>query len=211
MAILHYLEFIIGRMLYPIRGHDSRQILHCPAFKDLPEPNMTLEAPDIGPSGSKLPIYCTCNADDGRGRLPELRWTAPNCREQVMEYVLLCEDLDPPIPFLVFHHGLIWAIPASTTRVQSSDIQPDEHAKISGLTVAGWRFVPNLLGVPYVGAGAHLGHGKHRYVFTVVALNESLMFKSPEKATKSDIKRAMAGKVIGWGQWTGVFEKSWPL
>ncbi|KAJ5125047.1 Phosphatidylethanolamine-binding protein PEBP [Penicillium bovifimosum] len=211
MAILDYLEFIIGRILYPIRGHDSRQVLHCPALKGLPEPNMTLEAPDIGPSGSKLPIYCTCNADDGRGRLPELHWTVPDCHEQVIEYVLLCEDLDPPIPFLVFHHGLIWAIPASITRIQSSDVQPDEHAKSSRLTVSGWRFVPNLLGVPYVGAGAPLGHGKHRYVFTIVALNESLKFTAPEKATKNDIKRAMAGKVVGWGQWTGVFEKPWPL
>ncbi|KAJ5463786.1 Phosphatidylethanolamine-binding protein PEBP [Penicillium sp. IBT 31633x] len=210
MAILHYFEFIIGKLLYPIRGHDSHQVINCLAFNDLPEPNMALEAPDVGPSGSKLPLYCTCRADDGRGSLPNLRWTAPNCRERVEEYVLICEDIDPPIPFFVFHHGLLWAIPASTTKAQAVDIQPDEHAKISRLTVAGWRFVPNMLGTPYVGAGAPLGHGKHRYVFTIIALNESLKFKSPEKATKKEIKRAMTGKVIGWGQWTGVFEKLWP-
>ncbi|KAJ5781319.1 hypothetical protein N7457_006479 [Penicillium paradoxum] len=211
MAILHYLEFILGRLLYPIRGHDSRQIIHCPAFNNLPEPNMRLDAPDVGPSGSKLPIYCTCKADDGKGTLPELRWTAPNCREQAEEYVLLCEDLDPPIPFMVFHHGLIWDIPAFVTKAQNADIQPEEHAKISRLTVAGWRFVPNLLKLPYVGAGAPLGHGIHRYVFTIIALNESLKFNAPEKATKKEIKRAMNGKVIGWGQWTGTFEKPWPV
>ncbi|CAI7592522.1 unnamed protein product [Penicillium glandicola] len=210
MAILHYLEFIIGRLLYLFRGHDSGQIINCLAFKELPEANMTLESPEAGPSGSKLPLHCTCKAKDGRGCLPELRWTAPNSGEDVEEYVLLCEDLDPPIPFTIITHGLFWAIPASTTKAEAADTQPDEHAKISRLTVAGWRFVPNLRGTPYTGAGAPLGHGKHRYVFTVIALNESLKFKDPEKASKKDIKRAMTGKVIGWGQWTGVFEKPWP-
>jgi phosphatidylethanolamine-binding protein (PEBP) family uncharacterized protein len=210
MEVLHYLAFILGRLLYPIRGHDSRQIIHCQAFKDLPEPNMTLEAPDIGPSGSKLPLHCTCKAEDGMGSLPELHWTVPNCREEVKEYILLCEDLDPPIPFLVVHHGLLWAIPATTTKAEAANVEPVEHAKISRLTVAGWRFVPNILGLPYVGAGAPLGHGKHRYVFTVIALNESLKFKTPEKVSKKDIKRAMTGKVIGWAQWTGIFERPWP-
>ncbi|CAG8895576.1 unnamed protein product [Penicillium nalgiovense] len=154
MAILHYLEFIMGRLLYPIRGHDSGQIIHCPAFKDLPKPNMTLESPEAGPSGSKLPLHCTCKAADSRGCLPELRWTAPNCREQVKEYVLLCEDLDPPIPFFVFHHGLFWAIPASITKAEAANVHPEELAKVSRMTVAGWRFVPNVLGLPYVGAGA---------------------------------------------------------
>ncbi|KGO76010.1 Phosphatidylethanolamine-binding protein PEBP [Penicillium italicum] len=209
MAILNYLEFIIGRLLYAIRGHDSAQIIHYPAFKDLPEPNMTLESPEAGPSGSKLPLHCTCKAVDGKGCLPELLWTAPDSREEVKEYILLCEDLDPPIPFLVFHHGLFWGIPSSTTKAEAANVHPDEHAKISRLTVAGWRFVPNLLGLPYVGAGAPLGHGKHRYVFTIVALNESLKFKAPEKVTKKDITHAMTGKVIGWAQWTGTFEKPW--
>lgn len=210
MAILSYLEFLLGRVLYFIRGHDSRQIIYCSALKNITEPNMILEATGVGPSGSKLPLECTCKAADGNGVIPELRWAAPNSREEVKEYVLLCEDLDPPIPFLVFHHGLLWAIPASTNKAQPKDVAPGEHAKISRQTVTGWRFVPNVLGLPYVGAGAPLGHGKHRYVFTIIALSESLKFQNPEMASKKDIKRAMEGKVIGWGQWTGTFEKPWP-
>src|SRR4051794_3601678 len=92
MSILHYCEFIVGRLLYACRGHDAHQIIRSPAFKELPEPNMTLESPECGPSGSKLPLHCSCLADDGRGYLPELRWTPPTCREQVQEYVLFCED-----------------------------------------------------------------------------------------------------------------------
>ena len=171
---------------------------------------MTLESPEAGPSGSKLPLHCTCKAVDGKSCLPELLWTAPDSREETKEYILFCEDLDPPIPFHVFHHCLLWAIPASTTKAEAANVHPEEYAKISRLTVAGWRFVPTLLGLPYVGAGATLGHGKHRYAFTIIALKESLKVKAPEKATKNDIKRAMTGKVIGWAQWTGTFEKPWP-
>ena len=59
-------------------GHDSRQILHCPAFKDLPRLNMTLGAPEIGSSGSKLPLNCTCKAEDERGNELLSCW-AQNC------------------------------------------------------------------------------------------------------------------------------------
>lgn len=61
----------------------------------------------------------------------------------------------------------------------------------------------------YCGAGAPYGHGSHRYVYTIVALNARLEFPHPEKVTKNDLKRAMLGKVIGWGQWVGTFERTW--
>ncbi|KAJ5766014.1 uncharacterized protein N7511_003630 [Penicillium nucicola] len=210
MGVLHYFAFIVGRLLYACRGHDAYQIIHSRAFKETPDANMTLESPECGPSGSKLPLHCTCLADDGRGYLPELRWSPPSSHEPVQEFVLICEDLDAPIPFYVFHHGLLWAIPASTLSANKEDVQPDQHDKISRQTTAGWRFVPNMLGTPYAGAGAPLGHGSHRYLFTIVALNAPLKFKCPEGTSKKDIKRAMNGKVIGWGQWTGVFERPWP-
>ncbi|KAJ5091066.1 Phosphatidylethanolamine-binding protein PEBP [Penicillium alfredii] len=208
--ILHYLQFILGRLLYPIRNHESRQIIHSPAFHDHPEPNMTLDAVGCGPSGSDLPRQYTCLAEDGVGCLPELCWDAPESEAAVKEYVLICEDIDLPIPSLVIHHGLFWAIPASVTTAVPADIQVHDGSPKSRLTRAGWRYIPNLVGSSYIGAGAPLGHGKHRYLFTIIALNAPLQFDSPEKASKQDIKQAMIGKVIGWGQWIGHFERPWP-
>ncbi|KAJ5818948.1 hypothetical protein N7474_004539 [Penicillium riverlandense] len=197
MFIVEYLQFAIGRLLYPVRAHDSRQLIYWPAFQHLPEPNMTLES-DCGPSGSSLPLRCSMLAKD---RLESA--------EPVKEYMLVCEDIDIPVPFMVIHHGLFWAIPAPVVAAMPEDVQPHEDAAQTRRTKAGWCFLPNIMGKPYIGAGAPLGHGSHRYVFTIIALNAPLGVESPEKATKQEIKQAMKGKIIGWGQWTGVFERPW--
>ncbi|KAJ5592042.1 Phosphatidylethanolamine-binding protein PEBP [Penicillium hispanicum] len=209
-AVLHYLQFFLGRLFYPFRGHDSRQIIHIPAFNEVPKPNMTLEAVECGPSGSNMLLHHTCLAEDGVGCLPDLRWAPPQSSQQVTEYLLICEDIDLPIPFLVAHHGLFWAIPGSTTTATAADVQVKDASSKSRLTNAGWRFVPNPLGTAYGGPAAPLGHGSHRYVYTIIALDAHLEFDLPEKVTKKDIKRALVGKVIGWAQWTGVFERPWP-
>ena len=209
-AVLHYLQFFLGRLFYPFRGHDSRQFIYIPAFKELPTPNMTLEATECGPSGSKMLLHHTCLANDGVGLLPDLRWTPPETNEPVKEYLLICEDIDLPIPFFVAHHGLFWAIPGSTTTASASDVQMKDGIPKSRQTTAGWRFVPNPLGTAYGGPAPPLGHGSHRYVFTIIALNTFLEFERPGKVTKKDIKHALVGKVIGWAQWTGVFERPWP-
>ncbi|CAL5867123.1 uncharacterized protein PFLUO_LOCUS1335 [Penicillium psychrofluorescens] len=206
MSVFQYLQFGIGRMLYPIRAHDSHQLTYWPAFQHLPEPNMTLES-DCGPSGSSLPLRCSMLAEDRTGALPELHWSAPESTEPVKEYMLICEDIDIPIPFMVIHHGLFWAIPASVLAATPEDVQED--AAQTRRTKAGWCFLPNIRGKPYIGAGAPLGHGSHRYVFTIIALNAPLEVETPERATKAEIKQAMEGKIIGWGQWTGVFERPW--
>ncbi|KAJ5706738.1 Phosphatidylethanolamine-binding protein PEBP [Penicillium malachiteum] len=209
-VVLHYMVWCLGRLFYPIRGHDSRQFIYCPAFKDIPKPNMTLECEECGPSGSKLLLHHTSLAEDGIGSIPDLKWTPPQATEPVKEYVLICEDIDLPIPFLVIHHGLFWGIDATkynhVTSMQTSVPENSPRWK----TTSSWNYVPNLRGAAYIGASPVLGHGTHRYVFTIVALKDALQFDNPEKVTKSDIKKAIAGKVVGWGQWTGEFEKPWP-
>ncbi|KAJ5085079.1 hypothetical protein N7532_009850 [Penicillium argentinense] len=205
MGILDYIQYGLGRALYPVRGHDSRQIIHHPAFKDVSAPNMLIEAPECGPSGSMmLPKH------SGRGEdlLPELRWMPPESNEPVKEYVLICEDIDIPLP-LVIHHGLFWAIPPSVTSAVPANVAAKPDVANQRRTDAGWRFIPNPMGTSYGGPAPPFGHGPHRYVFTIIALNDTLQFSEPEKASKDDIKNAMVGKVIGWGQWIGVFERIW--
>ena len=208
-VFLQFLQYLLGRLLYPIRSHDSRQIIYCPAFNDISQPNMTIECDECGPSGSKMLPNHTCIADNGIGCFPELRWAPPASTAPVKEYVLICEDIDLPIPFLVIHHGLFWAIPPTATSAGPKEVELSQNSSDSYQTNAGWHFVPNAMGASYIGPGPPLGHGSHRYVFTIIALNEPLVFQRPEKTTKSDIKNAMVGKIIGWGQWIGTFERSW--
>jgi phosphatidylethanolamine-binding protein (PEBP) family uncharacterized protein len=207
-GILDYLQCALGKLLYRVRGHDSKQIIRSAAFKDLPEPNMTLEAPECGPTGSVLLDFHTCLAEDSKGRFPELRWTPPP-QGDVKEYVLICEDIDLPIPRLVIHHGLFYGIPPTTTTATHADIKQKKDAG-ERLTRSNWKYVPNLTGNSYIGPAPPRGHGLHRYIFTIIALNEPLQFDQGEQVNKQMIKEAMVGKVIGWGQWVGLWERPWP-
>nr|ANF07279.1 phosphatidylethanolamine-binding protein-like protein [Paecilomyces fulvus] len=209
MSILAYVQYGLGKAFSPIRGHDSKAITKTPAFKDIPQPNMTLEAPECGPSGSKLLDHHTCLAKDGKGDFPELRWSAPGLGD-VKEYVLICEDLDLPIPGLVMHHGIFYGIPPSTTSATNADVQHNGKDAKDYVTTAGWKYIPNMMGSPYLGPAPPLGHGSHRYVFYIVALKEPLDPEQPEKLNRQTLAEAMTGKVIGWGQWIGTWERPWP-
>lgn len=211
-GILDYVQYTLGRLLYSVRGHDAKQLTHGPAFKDIPEPNMTVEAPDCGASGSPLRDHHTCLSEDGNGNFPELHWTVPSGVE-IKEQVLLCEDPDPPIPGFVINHGIFYGIPPEVNEARHEDVQiangngNPKHNEY--LTKSGWKYIPTMKGTSWIGAAAPLGHGVHRYMFTVVALKEKLELYGTE-VNKQKLKDAMVGKVVGWGQWIGVFERPWP-
>ncbi|KAB8199396.1 hypothetical protein BDV34DRAFT_218084 [Aspergillus parasiticus] len=139
---------------------------------------------------------------------PELRWTPPP-KVEVKEYILISEDIDPPIPRFVVMHGLFYAIPPTITGVLPDDTEQDRNTKDHN-TRSGWRYVPNLRGSSYIGPAPHLGHGVHRYIFTVVALSEPLRFDRSQRVSQRQIATAMVCKVVGWGQWVGHFERPWP-
>ncbi|KAL4806307.1 phosphatidylethanolamine-binding protein [Aspergillus unguis] len=208
MFIINWLIFLLSKLLYSIRGHDSHQIIRHHAFKDHPEPTIALEAPECGPSGSDLLPYHTCLDEEKVGKMPVLRWR-PLSYLDVKQYVLVCEALDAPVPFTIVSHGLFFNIPPSTLQAYPDDVVQDKNYT-GRLTLAGWGFVPNMLGSSYTGAAAPLGHGTHRYVFTIIALDEPLHFDRPDKVIKSQVKQALVGKILGWGQWTGHFERPWP-
>ena len=219
-SILDYAQYSLGSLLYSIRGHDDKKIANAPAFGSLPEPNMTVQVPDCGPSGSPLLDEHTYIAADGNGRFPYIRWTPPSgITEEVKEQILLCEDPDPPIPGFLINHGIFYAIPPQVHEASHDEIAAHDSAvpgsitdpiASSHVTQAGWKYIPTLRGTAWIGAGAPLGHGPHRYFFTVIALNEKLDFGHATQVTKHDLGDAINGKVVGWGQWVGTFERPWP-
>lgn len=55
-----------------------------------------------------------------------------------------------------------------------------------------------------------MGHGPHRYFYQLVALKEAVdVEKLGGKVTKDGLGAAIVGKVAGWGQWIGVYERKW--
>ncbi|KAF9893657.1 hypothetical protein FE257_010969 [Aspergillus nanangensis] len=208
-ALWAWVQYVLGKVLSPIRGHDSKLMTNHAAFKHLPSPNMQLKATEYGASGSLMFPSHTCLAEDKMGGLPDFTWVAPE-NTDVKEYILLCEDPDVPIPGLCLPHGLFYGIPPSVCTATNTDIMTTKKIE-NHVTDAGWKYIPNLRGVPYIGAGAPLGHGVHRYFFTIVALDTALDFEGFDgKINQGKIREAIQGKVVGWGQWIGNFERPWP-
>lgn len=213
MAILDYVEYGFAIIFANFKNRDAKLFKTTPAFSSVPLPNIDLSAPDCGPSGCTVDKIYTV---DGDQRFPQLTWNHPNAvpQESIKEYLVLCEDPDAPLPTPVVH-GLFMGIPPSTTRISDADIKVSEKSKIiagCGTLDNGWRFLPNIRGMHYGGPRPLLGHGPHRYFYTVVALNDKVDIEQMAKngkISRNSIAQDLVGKIVGWGEWVGVYERKW--
>nr|ULT85509.1 maleidride PEBP type 2 [Wicklowia aquatica] len=204
MAVIDYIEYALGTLLSCIRGHDSKLFTKGPAFSDFPAPNINLECPECGPTGSAMHYHHTSFAAED---FPHLTWkdTPPG----TVEYLLVVEDADSPIPSPVCH-GIYYGIPASRNQLTAEEFHVindgGNEKKLSG----GFYYGDIVKGKHYIGARAVLGHGPHRYVYQLVALREKLdVSPMGGKVAKDVLGRAIEGKVGGWGVWIGTWERVW--
>ena len=212
MSILRYIEYFLARLLSSVKGHDKLLFTKQPVFKDIPN-NIVVEAPEVGSFGSQLGVeYSTF----GTSKFPELKWSlSPEAslgKDEVQEYILLCEDPDVPIPGMIGLHGLYYNIPWSKTHVDGTDVELDED-KSRGQAKwlkGGFRMGKTLSGKAYNGARPPVGHGGHRYFYQVIALKEKVNAdRLSPVATKAELLKEINGKVLGWGSWYGTFENKW--
>ncbi len=75
---------------------------------------------------------------------------------------------------------------------------------------SGWRVGKNRRDIVYIAPRPPMGHGPHRYLFELVALEEKLdpakMSKVPDK---KEVEKAIEGKVVAWGVWEASYESTW--
>ncbi|KAF2805369.1 PEBP-like protein [Mytilinidion resinicola] len=195
------IEHAIGRLLINQKARDSGLLSATPAFASQPSPTFTITSPDCGPSNSHMAdLYTGYGAD----RFPSLTWQPP---PDVAEYVLIVEDPDAPIPWPVTH-GLFYAIPGNKTAITHADLSVRDVVGKAKHLAGGFRLGKNIRGSVYGGPKPPLGHGVHRYHYTLVALGEPLDAGAMSAvATKKEIAGAMEGKVVGWGVWVGLYER----
>ncbi len=211
MGLPTIVEYALGKLTSNIKAHDAKLFTKGPAFADFPQPTLELSCPECGPSGSTMKLHHTQVGDKSKDRFPELTWSRV---EGAKEYILLCEDADLPIPAVVFH-GLFYGIPATTTAVTASDMDPvqkDGDGKDSNVMMVkgGFKYVRNIQGSHYGGPKPLMGHGPHRYFYQLVALKEPVNIdKLGGKVTKDGLGACIVGNVISWGQWVGVYERKW--
>ncbi|KAL4873925.1 hypothetical protein BDV12DRAFT_277 [Aspergillus spectabilis] len=200
---MRYLHYAVGCLLL-LTGAKSRQhsklFTSTAPFADHPFPTIPIECPELGPSGTYLDKDHT---SEGAGLIPALSWPSP--ADDTVEYVLVCEDPDAPIPESVIH-GLFYRISRDKTGVQHPDFRVKNDSWEPYMLRGGFKYGKNRYDSVYVPPSPFFGHGPHRYVFELIALNDSIETDYMSKlATIDEVKREVQGKVAAWGEWVGVF------
>ena len=206
MGLPACIEYTLGKLASYIKAHEAKRFTKGPAFSDFPQPTLDLRCPECGPSGSTMKLHHTQVGAKSKDRFPDLEWDAV---AGAKEYILLCEDVDLPIPAVVFH-GLFYGIPATTTKITASGMDPNTKDSNALMTKGGFKYVKNIQGSHYGGPKPLMGHGPHRYFYQLVALREPVDLKKLNgKITKDGLGAVIVGNVLGWGEWVGVYERKW--
>lgn len=204
--LLDYVEWFLSWLLSNVRSHEAARFIKGPAFASLPDPTITVTSADCGPSGSNMSLDHT---QEGKDLFPQLSWTSV---PETQEYLLICQDVDAPLPSPIVH-GIFHGIPPEKTSVENADFEPlkGTRSKPEGTQLnGGFKRGANLRGSAYGGPRALKGHGPHRYYFMVVALKENLdVSKMSPVAKTAELAKEIEGKVLAWGEWIGVSERKW--
>jgi phosphatidylethanolamine-binding protein (PEBP) family uncharacterized protein len=211
---LSILEVALGTLLHSIRAHDNDAITaNATILTQCPTPTVRVTSP-LGASPHRLDKKYT---QDGSDDFPPLAWelTDGTAAGTVASWALIIEDIDAPIWFAPLH-GLFYRIPAAQATWGGADLAvvgTPPKGKGAGL-VGGARFSPNIRGRVWAGPRPVLNHGSHRYLFQVLAVGEGVDWAGLDasgggRAGKEALRRAVEGKVLGWGVWVADYERKW--
>jgi Raf kinase inhibitor-like YbhB/YbcL family protein len=145
--------------------------------------------------GGTIPMDNVFTGCGGKNTAPQLSWSgAP---EGTKSYVITCFDPDAPTGS-GFWHWLAFNIPANVTSLNAGDGNSDSPAGgTGGYTDFGMT--------SYGGPCPPKGHGDHRYIFTVYALDVDKMAHASAKTTGAPLIFQMRGHVLAQGSITGRF------
>lgn len=185
------LSRILGTVLKGVHAGEARLAWNHPAAA-APQ-LLTLSSASFPKEGVIPRRYAGRGA--GENCSPALAWSRPP--EGTRELVLIMEDPDAPLrrPFV---HLIAHGIAPQASGLPEGALEPSA----AGTPVFGRN---TFGGVGYQGPRALPGHGPHRYVFQIFALNRPLALHQP--ARLGDLLAAMQGSVIARGRLDGFFEQ----
>ena len=199
-----YIEYALSRLFANAKGRDAKLFTKGPAFAEHPTPTIELSCPEVGPSGSQLHLD---HSADGADRFPGLSWPAGS--DEIKQYLLISEDPDAPLPNPIIH-GIYYNIAPSVTGVNWEDLEFATDSDEPNFLKGGFKYGKNRGGNIYVAPRPLVGHGPHRYFFELIALSQLMNVATLSAVpTSAEIQSAIDGKVAGWGEWVGVYERKW--
>jgi Raf kinase inhibitor-like YbhB/YbcL family protein len=135
--------------------------------------------------GDEIPRRHTC---DGEDVSPALAWSDPPAGTRALALVV---D-DPDAPRGTFTHWVAWDIDALARGLVEGEAAPGEGRNDFG--TRGWS-----------GPCPPPGHGAHRYVFRLHALDAEI--EVGFEAGRRELERALAGHVLATAELIGTYER----
>lgn len=154
-----------------------------------------ITSPDFN-DGEEVPRLHSCDGDDIS---PELIWEGEP--EGTRSYVLVVDD--PDAPRGTFTHWVVYDLPTGVRALSRGMGNVDENMDISETIKEGLNDFDRP---EYGGPCPPKGHGRHRYFFTLKALDIPTLGLPPD-ASRSDVEIATQGHVLGTAQLMGVYER----
>ncbi|MCC2980904.1 MULTISPECIES: YbhB/YbcL family Raf kinase inhibitor-like protein [unclassified Sphingomonas] len=192
--MLEHIPAWLGRSLGNVRAGASKLAIVQPelggrfAAIDLSSPAFAQDA--------RLPPRFTA---DGEGVSPPLVWGA--LPAGTASLALLVEDADAPAPQPLVH-AIVWGMAPDTGRLPEGAIVADG----AGMSDTGDVGRNSFLGEGWLPPDPPTGHGEHRYVFQLFALDEGV--EDPGQSPgRSALVRAMAGHVLAAGLLIGTYSR----
>ena len=143
--------------------------------------------------GARLPERFTA---DGEGVSPPLAWTAPP--EGAALLAMLVEDADAPAPQPLVH-AVVWGLPATAGGLAEGAMAvergDDEEIGRNSFGREGW-----------LPPDPPTGHGAHRYVFQLFALDADTPDPGPAPGRRA-LLEAMTGHVLAAGLLVGTYSR----
>jgi Raf kinase inhibitor-like YbhB/YbcL family protein len=132
-----------------------------------------------------IPTRHTCEGED---LSPPLRWT--NLPDGTRSLALVVDD--PDAPDGVFEHWVAWGLDPDAGGLGEGETVPGEGRNDFG--TSGYR-----------GPCPPPGHGRHRYLFRLYALDTGLELDAA--AAKADLEQAIEGHVLTTADLVGTYER----
>jgi hypothetical protein len=141
-----------------------------------------------------IPVRYTA---DGEGLSPPIAWR--DLPPAAAEVVLIVEDADSPTPVPLLHL-IAWGLPGGPVSLPEGAFpSPGGPGRFHSVGRNSFR-KPQ-----YLPPDPPPGHGHHRYVFQVFALDHPLGLR--EHADKHDLVEALEGRVLARGRLIGLYER----
>ncbi|MDQ1228817.1 YbhB/YbcL family Raf kinase inhibitor-like protein [Sphingomonas sp. SORGH_AS_0879] len=160
-----------------------------------PPAALSLSSPAFADMG-RLPERFTA---DGEGVSPPLIWGDPPSGTAML--ALLVEDADAPTPQPLVH-AILWKLPPHAGDLPEGAIAADGAGTPEGGDVGRNSY----LGEGWLPPDPPRGHGEHRYVFQLFAL-DSLVEIGGATPGRGALVEAMAGHVLAAGVLTGTYSR----